>query len=309
MKEKEFIEIIKSVTGSGLIGDDCAYLKDLGIVMTQDNLVEDVHFRREWVTPYQLGRKAVMVSISDVCASGAKPLYATIGLSLPPDIDAEFIKLFYEGACSAGVEIVGGDITGADKIFISVTAIGLTAGRRISSRAGARIGQKVVVSGEHGSSAAGLMLLKSTPHPSPLPQGERGFITAHLEPEAQCEFSERIAANIKEDYAMMDTSDGLMDALVQIAQASGNHLSIDFDKIPYDKDLEQFNQYKDLIFYGGEDYQLVATVPEELAKDFIVIGEVLPLTRPSGTLSRKGRGKSHVEIKNTEIKGKFYDHF
>ena len=161
MKEKEFIGIIKSVTGSGLIGDDCAYLKDLGIVITQDSMVEDVHFRRDWITSYQLGRKAVMVNISDVCASGAKPLYATIALSLPQDIDGKFIKEFFKGACSAGVEIVGGDITGADKIFISVTAIGSTAGRRISSRSGAQVGQKVVVSGEHGSSGAGLMLLQA----------------------------------------------------------------------------------------------------------------------------------------------------
>ncbi|MDR1327380.1 MAG: thiamine-phosphate kinase, partial [Heliobacteriaceae bacterium] len=196
MKEKDFIEIIKSVTGSGYIGDDCAYLKDLGIVMTQDNLVEDVHFRRNWITPYQLGRKAVMVSISDVCASGAKPLYATIGLSMPADTDEKFIKEFYEGACSAGVEIVGGDLTGADKIFISVTVIGSAAGRRISSRAHACVGQKVVVSGEHGASAAGLEMLN--PHPNPLPKGEGArFIKAHLEPIAQCEFSERIATNIK----------------------------------------------------------------------------------------------------------------
>jgi thiamine-monophosphate kinase len=280
--------------------------------MTQDNLVEDVHFRRNWITPYQLGRKAVMVNISDVCASGAKPLYATIGLSMPADTDEKFIKEFFEGACSAGVEIVGGDLTGADKIFISVTAIGSAAGRRISSRANARVGQKVVVSGEHGASAAGLEMLRARHCEEPatkqshccydeiaaLPTVARNdeFVRVHLEPIAQCEFSERIAANIKEDYAMMDTSDGLMDALLQIAQSSGNHLSIDFDKVPYDKDLEQFNNYKDLIFYGGEDYQLVATVPEEMAQGLTVIGEVL-----------EGSG---VGIKNAQIdEGKFYDHF
>ena len=96
MKEKEFINIIKNTLNSELIGDDCAYLKDLGIVVTQDSLVEDVHFSRKFSSPYQLGYKSAMVNISDVCASGAKPLYLTVSLSLPDDIDGEFIKEFYK---------------------------------------------------------------------------------------------------------------------------------------------------------------------------------------------------------------------
>ena len=141
------------------------------------------------------------------------------------------------------------------------------------------------------------------------------FIRVHLEPIAQCEFSQKIATNIKEDYAMMDTSDGLMDALVQISEASGNHLSIDFDKIPYDKDLEQFNSYKDLIFYGGEDYQMIATVPEELAQGLTVIGEVFEGSgNPHPNPLPEGEGEYQnligVEIKNAEISmDKFYDHF
>ena len=71
MKEKEFIEIIKTTLNSDYIGDDCAYLKDLGIVVTQDSLVQDVHFKTDFATPYQLGYKSAMVNISDICASGA----------------------------------------------------------------------------------------------------------------------------------------------------------------------------------------------------------------------------------------------
>jgi len=273
MREKKFIEIIKSILDSKYIGDDCAYLKDLGIVVTQDNLVEDVHFKMQYTTPYQLGYKSAMVNISDICASGAEPLYMTISLSLPNTVNEDFIKEFYKGckeACS-GVEIVGGDITGSDKIFISVAVIGSDKGRKISSRSNARAGQKVIVSGVHGSSGAGLELLlnnKTSPEK---------FIKSHLMPQAQCEFSKEIAEQIDEDYAMMDTSDGLMDALSQIANNSGISLLIDFDKIPYDKDLEQFNNLKDLIFFGGEDYQLVATVPERLLKNlsnYTIIGEV-----------------------------------
>lgn len=268
MKEKDFINIIKNTLNSKYIGDDCAYLKDLGIVITQDSLVEDVHFSRKFATPYRLGYKSVMVNISDVCASGAVPKYLTVSLSLPENIEKDFIKDFYKGAKAAcgSVEIVGGDITGADKIYISITAIGSTQGRKISSRAHAKAGQKIIVSGNHGSSAAGLKQLFS---------GETTgkFIDAHLMPSAKIEFSKNIAENIKEDYAMMDTSDGLMDALSAIANTSGVLLSIDFDKIPYDNDLEIFDNWQDLIFFGGEDYELAATVPEENIQGF-VIGEV-----------------------------------
>lgn len=83
---------------SEYIGDDCAYLKDLGIVVTQDSLVENVHFCMDFITPFQLGYKSVMVNISDVAASGAEPKYLTVSLSLPADIDSDFVREFYLGA-------------------------------------------------------------------------------------------------------------------------------------------------------------------------------------------------------------------
>lgn len=280
MKEKDFINIIKNTLKSDYIGDDCAYLKDLGIVITQDSLVEDVHFSRKFATPYEIGYKAAAVNISDICASGAEPAYMTAALSLPKDIDTDFVENFYKGLKDAAqdTEIVGGDITGSDKIFISVTAIGKTCGRQISSRKNAKIGQKIVIAGLHGSSGAGLRLLI---------KGEKSgkLVKAHLLPEPQREFSKAIATNVTEDYAMMDTSDGLMDALSQIAEQSGVLLEIDFDKIPYDKELEKFEDYKNLILYGGEDYGLVATLSDP--KNFTLIGEV-----------KEGRG--------VKINGKLY---
>lgn len=267
MKEKDFILQIQNFLNSEYIGDDCAYLKDLGIVITQDSMVEDIHFKTDFATPYQIGYKAAMVNISDVCASGAEPKYITVALSLPKQTEIEFVQEFYKGlkdACK-DVEIVGGDITGSDKIYISITAIGITKDRKISSRKNAKIGQKIIVSGSHGSSGAGLAELLN---------GNRTgkFITKHLMPEAQLDFSRKIASTIKEDYAMMDTSDGLMDALSQIANESGVLLDVDFEKIPYDKEIENFKNYKNIILYGGEDYQLVATVTDP--QDFTVIGEV-----------------------------------
>ena len=269
MKEQLFLETIKSIIGEKYIGDDCAYLKDLGIVISQDSLVEDVHFLRDKITPWQLGWKTASVNISDICASGAEPKYMTVALSLPKGLSTDFVKEFYEGLKSAcqNVEVVGGDITGSDKIFISATVIGKTAGRNISSRSNAQIGQKIIVSGVHGSSAAGLKLILSG---KTEPQS---LIKAHLEPVAQHELSHTIATVQTSPYAMMDTSDGLMDALSQIAEASNVQMCVDFDKIPFDEEIKIFPDWLELVLFGGEEYQLVATV-DNPPPNSIVIGEV-----------------------------------
>ena len=299
MKEQEFIQIIKSTLNSPYIGDDCAYLKDLEIVISQDSLVEDVHFKKGLITPYQLGYKTVMVNISDICASGAEPKYMTISLSLPKDTDNEFIEQFYKGAkCAAGeVEIVGGDITGSDKIYISAAVIGSAKGRKISSRSNAKAGYKIIVSGEHGNSAKGLEILMQK---SPLVRTKginNKFIKAHLMPEAQVEFSRQIAENIKEDYAMMDTSDGLADALFQIANASNVIIDVDTSNIPHAPDVDI-----QTVLYGGEDYQLVAAVPENLLQKisgYTIIGDV-----EQGSPSVKLDGKILKEPENS-----LFNHF
>lgn len=278
MNEINLIKKIKNTLKSQYIGDDCAYLKDLGIVISQDSLVEDIHFNKHMMSPYQMGYKSVMVNLSDIAASGAKPAYLTVALSLPKDIKDDAVVDFYEGAKYAlenlDVEIVGGDITGSDKLYISISVIGKTLDRKISSRSHAKIGHKIITSGVHGSSAAGLRILQNNLEP------DKDLIKAHLMPVAQIDFAKQISEQIQEDYAMMDTSDGLFDALFKIGSASECTMSVDFERILYDPKIkEYFSDYKDLILFGGEDYQIVATVPVELLpslKDYIIIGEVLP---------------------------------
>ena len=256
MKEQDFINIIKNQIGVEFLGDDCAYLKELGIVVSQDSLVEDVHFKREWCTPFQLGYKSVTVNISDILASGAKPAYVTIALSLPDDIDENFIKEFYSGAKSAlhGAKIVGGDITGGKNISISITAIGKTEGRKISSRSHAKAGYKLITRGKYGLSSAGLVELMRGGN-------NKELIRTHLEPQIDEQFSKDISEQIQTDYAMMDTSDGLADALFKIAEASGTSI--------ISNEIEGM--------FGAEDYHLVAAVPEEFLEkltDFYIVGDV-----------------------------------
>lgn len=300
MKEKEIISEIKNILNSPYIGDDCAYLKDLGIVVTQDSLVEDVHFKTSFITPYQLGYKSVMVNLSDVASSGAEPLYLTISLSLPAGINENFVNEFYHGcksACGGKIQIVGGDITGGDKIYISVCAVGKTAGRNISSRKNAQIGQKIIVSGIHGSSALGLKLLNDGV------EKENKFVKCHLEPAAQIEFGEFAAKNTKGKYAMMDSSDGLADALSTISNESGVLLDIDFDKIPRDKDIESYDNWEDMVLFGGEDYQIIAAVP-----DYINIGTVIGTVKQGQGIDLHKDGKVY-HLSKTDVENKIFNHF
>ncbi len=255
MQEHNFIKIIKEQTKSEFLGDDCAHLEKFGIVVTQDNFVENVHFKRNWATPFQIGYKAAAVNISDILASGAKPEYITVGLSMP-DLGEDFVKELYRGieAGSYGAKVIGGDITGGKYTFISITAIGSTNGRKISSRKNAKEGYVVITCGEYGKSSQGLKELFDGVKDSE-------SIQAHLEPKLNVEFSKQIAEQITEDYAMMDTSDGLADALFQIAQASGVTIKTNY--------IEGM--------FGAEDYNLAAAVPEKFLnkiQGYKIIGKV-----------------------------------
>lgn len=310
MKELAIIEEIKKSLSSDYIGDDCANLKDLGIVVTQDSLVEDVHFLRRFATPFQLGYKSIAVNISDIYAAGAIPKYFTVSLSLPKNIETDFIKDFYEGAKEAlnGAIIVGGDVTGADKIFISVAAIGSTKGRNISSRKNAKVGYKIITNGVHGSGSAGLYAFLNN---LDVPQK---ITNAHLMPEISPDLSETIATFAKKDYAMMDSSDGLMDAIFKIAQSSNLTAKIDFQKIPYDKEIENIKDfdYKNAIFYGGEDYKLICAVSnEDLAKVnknlYTEIGEFIEKTDENFIVIKYNENVEY--LKKEDIEQKLFLHF
>lgn len=292
-REQKFLQIINSTLSKKThLGDDCAYLVDLGIVITQDSLIEGVHFDLSFISPYQLGKKAMLVNLSDVLASGAKPRYFTISLS--GNLEENFIEEFYKGVneiCDKfNVEIVGGDLTSGEKISISICAIGNCNGRKISSRKNAEKGYVVAVRGIFGASALGLKELK---------QGEfKGrFAKNHLEPELFVETSEIIATNCQKKYALMDSSDGLYDCLKQIGEKSGVKINVEFEKIP--RANENFNT----TFFGGEDFALVGAFFED---DFIKINKA------GGKLIKIGETQKGCGIFSNEIEIKKdlgYEHF
>lgn len=246
-----------------------------------------MHFTLDTITPKALGKKSLLVNISDILASGAKPEYCTISLS--GRFNDTFIKNFYKGienVCKEyDIRVIGGDLTGGEKITISITILGNSKNKNISSRKNAKPGYIVLLAGIHGSSAEGLKLLSGSSYCTERPfvreDIENHFIKAHLEPKLYPKIS-AAAAKCKYPYAMMDTSDGLYDALKKISEASKVGFDIEFDKIP--KKINDFNT----VLFGGEDYGLLICLEnsdyerlkEDLhAKNTAIIGKVIKETK------------------------------
>lgn len=268
MKELDFLKIIASqLSFSNYLGDDCAYLDELDIFVTQDTLVEDVHFSMYTTSAYLLGRKAVSVNLSDLAAALAVPKYITVSVSLPKNISESFVSELYRGineVCNEyKVKVIGGDITGSDKIVISVCAIGKKISLFNSSRKYAKKGDYIVVTGNLGSSAAGLYGFQN------FLQIEDVLKNAHLNPIPKVIEAEKLATIIDSNIAVIDSSDGLIDALYRISQDSKHSLEIYFDKVPVLQETINFAKrncvdFSEFIKWGGEDFELVACVPEQI---------------------------------------------
>ena len=254
-KEKLFLKIInETLSDNSFLGNDCAYLKDFNLLVSHDTLIESVHFDMSYFTPYEIGQKALLVNISDILSGGGIPKYATVSLS--GNLDEDFIKNFYTGINGISDEyemkIIGGDLTGGSKIAISVCIMGLGL-NKISSRKCAQAGDFVYVKGMCGNSAYGLSLLLSGKR-----NKENEFIKAHIKPELYKDITYEIAKNAKMPYVMMDTSDGLYDALHRVSFESGVGFNIDFNKIPH------VVEDKNLVLFGGEDFGLfICLKPED----------------------------------------------
>lgn len=287
-KEFRLLNIISNNLSNPIyLGDDCAYLDEYQIAISSDSLIENVHFSLHFMTPEEIAKKALLVNISDILASGAKPKYLTINLS--GDLDENFINNFYKGVNSIekeyDIKIIGGDLTKSEKLMIAITALGEYKNRKISSRKNAKPNYIVATAGEFGSSAQGLEDLNNG-------ISDNYYINYHKTPKLFPEISSKISKTCKKPYAMMDSSDGLIDCLYQISTKSNVGININYSKIPHKTPC------KDYVLYGGEDYSLVVCLNED---DF---NEIEGLTK-IGTCF-KGSG---VFIDNQKINYKAYEHF
>ena len=224
------------------------------LVVTQDALVEGVHFRLDWTGWRDLGFKAAAVNISDLAASGAEPEALIVSLGLPCETEADDVIALYEGIAETGVPVLGGDTTAADRLYLSVTALGRS--QRVPGRDGARPGDLLVVTGPLGASAAGFHCLKESVE-SPL-------VSAHLRPPLRVTEGRELARSA---HAMLDISDGLASDALRIAERSHCRLVIELERVPVADGVAEIALQSDLDVYSlacgfGEDYELLAAVPE-----------------------------------------------
>lgn len=258
-------------------GDDAAVVAaaDGRVVATTDVLVAGVHFRLDWSTPEQVGRKAAAANLADIAAMGAVPTALLVGLAAPPDTPVETVAGLADGlwaeAAVVGAGLVGGDVVTSATLTVAVTALGSLEGRPPVTRSGARPGDVVALAGRLGWAAAGLAVL------------QRGFrspgvvVAAHRVPEPP--YAAGPAAAVAGATAMIDVSDGLLADLAHIAAASG--VVVDVGRPPVPQKLVEVGAALGIdpvvfLLTGGEDHALVATFPPDAAlpTGFTPIGQV-----------------------------------
>jgi thiamine-monophosphate kinase len=257
------------------VGDDAALVQlgdRLGI-LTVDMLVEGVHFDLRTTSARDLGYKAIVVNVSDVAAMGGSPRYGLVALAMPAATDARWVVELYGGMREAAGEyalsLVGGDTSRGDRVVLSVTVTGEVMANGAVTRGGARPGDLIVVTGTLGASAGGLALMASN-DPSVRRAASaswgRELMAAHLRPTARVGEGQTLAQ--AGATAMMDLSDGLATDLPRLCRESGVGASLRLAALPVAAGLGHLAKVIDaeplrLALAGGEDYELLATLPPE----------------------------------------------
>lgn len=253
------------------IGDDAAVVTaaaGMQMTMSCDTMVQDIHFKDETMADADVGFKAMAASISDMAAMGAMPRYALVSLVCPRTVGVERLKRLYAGlyecAGQYGVAVVGGDTTATTGgLVVSVTVIGEVEPGRALLRSAAKPGDAVFVTGALGLSAAGLHALLAGNAAEP---ACARLIAAHQRPLPQVEAG-RLLLRSGLCHALNDISDGLASEAREIAEASRCRIVLREADMPVDADLRRYadscgGSALDWILYGGEDYQLVGTLPQ-----------------------------------------------
>jgi thiamine-monophosphate kinase len=283
------------------MGDDAAVSVPEGATATSvDALVDGVHFRRSQATLPQIGHKALATALSDLAAMGAEPGEAYVTLGVPPDLGEEGCLELLDGllrlARATGTSLVGGDVTRSAELFLATTVVGhAPAPERLVTRSGARPGDALVLTGEIGGAAAGLLTLEypEAAVVAPVEAAERLRIR-QLEPQPRLAAGRALAK--AGATAMIDLSDGLGGDATHLADASGVGLRIDPAAAPLADGLEQIaaatgNGLWSLALSGGEDYELLATLPPERFEEATAAvdeAEGIGLTRIGEALAGEG---------------------
>jgi len=271
-RENKIIELVKKsfLVPSDIkgIGDDCAVIPhgDNNLIISTDSLVEDIHFLRNKITPFDLGYKSINASLSDIAAMGGTNKYCFCSLSIPKDIPFNWIEEFTKGMKQAteefGAFILGGDTTDSTRdIFINVTVVGEA--KFPKYRHTAKIGDVICATGILGESRAGLDILLND---ISITEQNKRFVEKHNKPKAHTEEGKWLGER-EEVTAMMDISDGVKEDIQKMFENSEIYL----DKLPISDELidyiKDIDKARELAFTSGEEYCLLLTVnPNRFAK-------------------------------------------
>lgn len=241
-------------------GDDCAILAPSRVaeVVTMDSMVEGVHFRVEWTTPEALGARALAVNLSDIAAMGGTPAACVVNLAIRPRLGVRFFDRLYAGmakeAAAAKTDIVGGNITRASELAITITVMGEVpngAMRRDSARAG----DEIYVTGTVGDAAAGLRIMQGAIKARG--KARTYLVNRYLSPSARLEAGRRLA-RMRPIPSAIDISDGLMQDLGHVLERSGVGAEIEVEAIPRSEAYRAVaGDDPALALSGGDDYELL----------------------------------------------------
>ncbi len=274
------IEIKNASTIKG-VGDDAAVV-DIStdkLLVSTDVLVEGVHFDLTYTPLKHLGYKAVVVNLSDIAAMNGKPEQITVSIAISNRFSAEAIEELYEGiylACNRyGIDLIGGDTTTSKSgLFISITVLGKAPAEKITYRNGAKKGDLVCVTGDLGAAYIGLLILErekrvfeANSEMQPDLEGFDYVLERQLKPEPRLDIVAKLDELKIVPSSMIDVSDGLASEIIHICKQSDTGCRLFEDKIPVDYQTEEIAKKFGLVpvtmaLSGGEDYELLFTVPQ-----------------------------------------------
>ena len=270
------------------IGDDAAVVepeRNRLEVLTTDVVIEGVHFDRKFCDPESIGFKALAVNLSDLAAMGAAPRVALLSLGLPAGLLVADLERMLQSLIALATRhklvLVGGNIARSPgPLFLDVTVTGTCKRRRVLTRAGGRAGDELYVTGALGAAAAGLVWLRRADGAGP-GEGVSSAVERFLRPEPRLRFGV-IAGRTQAASACMDLSDGLADAVRQMASASGLGAIVEAAALPIHPGATEIlvepSQILGAALSGGEDYELLLAVPRRRKRRFLAVQRLTKLS-------------------------------
>lgn len=293
-------------------GQDCAVISTPGRawLITVDALVEGVHFERGWLSPRQLGRKSFLVNASDIAAMGGQPRFCVVSLGLPRSYPARDLRALQAGIVAAAAEcgalVVGGNLARADKVFVSVTLLG-PAPRRIVTRQGARPGDRIYVTGTLGDAALGVRWLRARSG-----RGQSAYPVRRFRLPSPRLQAGRLLVSRRLASSMIDVSDGLVQDLGHICSESRVGAEVRTETIPCSPAYRAaLGTDLTLALHGGEDYELLCTVPERHVKqlDRLTLQLGCPIACIGRIVPGSGVGLRNRDGRIPPLRDGGYDHF